>query len=148
MFFSNVGTLIGKKDSQADLQAFPSEEFTNIFKGLMDLSVSINRSDFLDAIDPMGLFTDPYEQNKLRLTFTQTGVTLYNDKTESEERMNFITPLSQDIQPVVIEVNALELKEQVSSCSAEQITLAFDENKLKITLGDNSELLLSAVEVG
>ena len=148
MFFSETGTLIGKKASVADLQAFPSEEFTSIFNSPMELSVTINRSTFLQVIDPMGLFTDPYEQNRIKLTFTQSGVTLYNEKTDSEEKMEFIPPLSQDIQPVVIEVNAMELKEELTASTAEQIKLSFDEGKLKLSLDNNLELLLSAVEVG
>ena len=148
MFFSEAGTLIGKKASSADLEAFPAENYTEVFKDSMPLSTKINTSTFLNIIDPMGLFTDPFEKNRIKLTFTQNDVTLYSEKTDSEERMEFIPPLSEDIQPVVIEVNAFELKEELTACTAEQIILSFDSNKLKITLDNNLELLLAAVEVG
>lgn len=148
MFFSEVGTLIGKKASSADLEAFPAENYTEVFKNSIEYSVSASTSELLNAVDPMGLFTDPYEKNRVKLTFTQNDVTISDERTGSEERISFIKGLPQDIQPVVIEVNAFELKEQLTTCTAQQITLAFNESMLKIDLDNNLSLLLAAVEVG
>ena len=149
MFFSNKGILTGKKASQADLESLTlfAQAYTDIFNDEMSNVVEISRTDLLDVIDPMILFTNSYEQNRIKITFTQTGMTFFDITSESEERVDFVTPLTEDIQPVVLEVNALELKEQLTACS-EIVKLSFDDTKLKLTMPDGSKMLLGIVEVG
>lgn len=146
-FFSEKGVLVGKKASSADLSAFPSSELVEIFSKPSDTSADINRSELSNVIDRIGLFTNPYEQNKVTVTFTKDSISLNSEETESSEAMGYVGgSLPVDIEPVVIDVNAQELKEIVGACSAEQIKIYFDEQKVMLVL-DGIKILLGSVAV-
>ena len=146
-FFSEKGVLVGKKASSADLKAFPAENLLEIFNNPSETSANISRSELAAVIDRIGLFTNPYEQNKVTVTFTKDSVSLNSEETESNESTSYVGgPLSVDIEPVVIDVNAQELKEIVNACTAEQIKIYFDEQKVMLVL-DGAKILLGSVAV-
>jgi DNA polymerase III sliding clamp (beta) subunit (PCNA family) len=139
--------LVGKKASSADLKAFPAENLLEIFNNPSETSANISRSELAAVIDRIGLFTNPYEQNKVTVTFTKDSVSLNSEETESNESTSYVGgPLSVDIEPVVIDVNAQELKEIVNACTAEQIKIYFDEQKVMLVL-DGAKILLGSVAV-
>lgn len=135
-FESEIGTLIGKKGSKADLDAYPAEELVEVFNLPVQSVVNINRTIFLNAVDRMGLFVDSNEQHKIKLTFTAEGLKLYSPSTDSSDIVDYITKLS-DFDEVELETNALDIKNVLTSCDTESLTVSFDaEIGVIITCGD------------
>lgn len=140
VFESTNGRLIGKKGT--DIAEYPAEDLSNLISNDLASSVQMNRTLFIQAVDRMCLFVDTYEQNRLYLTFTSEGLNLYSSKTESSEVVNYIKINTPITTPVKFSVDGFFLKNELTACDKEDITVRFsDEVGLQIKCGETTLML-------
>ena len=140
VFESTTGKLVGKKsDGLAD---YPASDLIGVISNDLASSVQMNRTLFIQAVDRMCLFVDEYEENRLTLTFTPEGLSLYSSKSDSSETINYLsvdTPLTSSVK---FSINGCFLKNQLSACDKEALTIRFsDEAGLQIVCGDVTLML-------
>ena len=140
VFESTKGKLIGKK--VADVSEYPANDLSNLINNDLASSVKMNRTLFIQAVDRMCLFVDAYEQNRLYLTFTTDGLSLYSSKTDSSELVRYIsidTPIEKEVK---FSVDGFFLKNELTACDKEDITVRFsDEVGLQIKCGEATLML-------
>lgn len=140
VFESTKGKLIGKKVEE--VSDYPATDLSNLISNELAYSVQMNRTLFIQAVDRMCLFVDAYEQNRLYLTFTKDGLSLYSSKTDSSELVNYIninTPIESEVK---FSVDCMHLKNQLTACDKEDLTVRFsDEVGLQIKCGETTLML-------
>ena len=140
VFESTTGKLVGKKaDGISD---YPASDLIGVISNTLASSVQMNRTLFIQAVDRMCLFVDAYEENRLTLNFTSEGLNLYAPKSDSSETINYIsvdTPLVSDVK---FSINGCFLKNQLSACDKEALTIRFsDAAGLQIVCGETTLML-------
>lgn len=127
VFESTKGKLVGKKQGSADVEGFPAEDLVEAFNTTLESSTEINRTQLLQAIERICLFTEAFDQGKLTLHFLKDKVVLHATSTNSEEGINYLTPFTEEVS-VTLEVEALKFKNELSACDMEKIIIGFNAN--------------------
>lgn len=127
MFYSNKGTVIGKKASQADLDKYPAEDLIGLLDVQVDNKASTLRTMLYQAVERVSLFVDAFSSYKLDITFTNESIELRSETTGSFEKVPYKDTDKYTGEPVHISIGADFLKTQLAACSAEVIELKFSE---------------------
>lgn len=125
LFSSTVGELYGKKCLPADLEAFPADGLTEAFNSTIEQSAKFSTTYLIQALDRMGLFADTLESNKLTISFDSEYITLISDKTKSQEKIKYTTPVATVTTPVTFAIDAKFFKDELQSLTADEITISF-----------------------
>lgn len=124
LFSSSLGTLYGKKATEEDLNNFPAENLVTSLNENYDYSCLVNRTTLINALDRMCLFTDGFDKNEVVLTFTSDSITLTTPKNQTHETLKYLEVSNYDSE-YKISIDALFLKNQLSSLAKEDITIKF-----------------------
>lgn len=142
VFESTRGRVVGVKLDSAELDEFPAAPLVDLISSPLATSVQVNRSDFSKALERMCLFVNPFENNKLQLTFGSDTLKLYDTKTKSTERLSYIatqTPITEDIS---LAVDGQFLKNQILACDKETLLVRVDATVgIQIKCGDTTFML-------
>lgn len=101
--------VIGKKCSQADLNAYPHQQLTELMSTTPNSYREINRSDLLGAAERIGLFTEKLDKTRINVTFSQDSLTIKEVKSQSVEIVNFVDKPSTDAQEVSMDISCDDL---------------------------------------
>lgn len=144
VFESSVGRLVGKKMAQSDVDNFPVEDLNEVFNLSSEHFVKINRTMLISAIDRICLFTKAYEGDNLTLVFKKDSVTLWSMSTKSNESVNYMNELPIDNE-VTLTVQSKALRDQLSACDQETLSMSFLEGVGVITECGDAKLLVGVV---
>lgn len=114
---------------------FPVEEIGGYLDAIFPASCKVPKDLFLDIIDRLSLFIEPYDKNGAYLTFTDTGINISSKQSSSFESVSYVT--SDNFMPFMCCVDIPVFKAQVESTPGETIQLWYgDEAAMKITSGN------------
>lgn len=140
IFYSTKGILIGKAITDEELNSFPTKELLESFNDNLPYVCIVNRTLFVNALDRLCLFTDPYDDNKITITFTNKNMIMKT--TNNNETLMYLQDISSEPIEKVVDVDALLLKDSLSSCLIERLTFKFgSDNGVQIQC-DSVDLLL------
>lgn len=141
IFTSDDAILLAEKASQADVDKFPAENLLEVFATVAELSTNINRTELLNAVDRISLFTSAYEQDKLKVVFRQNAVDLQSQSTGTTETVNYMADAEHQLPENTentIFVDSKYLKAILTACSEEKILVKFggETDGVQVHCGD------------
>ena len=147
MIYSSKGTLFGKKCVQDDVDQYPVQDLVSIISEKLNYSCKINRTLLINALDRICLFTQLFESNMVNVKFTKENLTLGSSTNAGNEVISYLSPINneEDIN-FNCNLDGAFLKNQLTSCTREDITLNFgSDNGIQIVC-DNVILTLGSLD--
>lgn len=129
VFESSDAILIGEKGVQEEIAQFPAASLVNTFTKSIDSSTKLIKTQFLQAVDRICLFSEAYENDKLSLVFKKDYVELHSKTTGSVESISYYEKgvLNTD-NDIPLEVDAKKLKSMVAACDREEMVVKIESS--------------------
>ena len=125
--YSSIGKLSGKLGSSVDLEMFPTDDIMDSIQKTLSHTCKLSNTLLSSALDRLNLFVDKIN-NGLTFTFTGTEVILKPLNSDCEEKIAYLQPLTESVEPVNIILNSVVLKSLLAVCNPETLTIKFENN--------------------
>lgn len=147
LFTSANGSLYGRKATQEDLEQFPAQDLIASLNESYDNECVINRTLLINALERTCLFTEGFDSNSITLTFTKDQITLTTKRNNTSESIKYLQPSNFDGE-FSINIDAVFLKNQLSSFPKEDILIKFGNESGIVLVCDNITQLSSSLDEG
>lgn len=139
--------VIGRKSSQADLDAFPVAPLMEVLTKQTTQSREINRSDLRAAADRMTLFTDVLDKTKVSLSFQAEGVVLSEEGSQSTELVKYADKSEVEIPETSMNISCADLINTLNAFSEKMFISYLQDTGVCLTSG-NIKLMICQVGEG
>lgn len=144
VFENQKGTLIGRKCSQSDVDAFPGEAVVEIMSNDLDNKIEINRTQLLDSLDRLCVLANENDRAALFFNFTKDYVEITSEKSKSFEKVNYMSG-SEANNDITLPLEGLRVRDVIATSATEKVSLSFDNDGIRIKDGDTI-LALGSIE--
>lgn len=144
VFENQKGTLIGRKCSQSDVDAFPGEAIMEVITSDLENNIEINRTQFLEALDRLCILANENDRTSLSFNFTKDYVEIISEKSKSFEKVNYMSG-SEANNNVTLLLEGLRMRNVIATSATEKVSLSFDNDGIRIKDGDTI-LALGSIE--
>ena len=128
LFTSDWGSLYGVSDMQFGVEEFMAERIVEAMSDKLPHEATINRTLLLNALDRICLFTQIFGNNVVEINLNNEGIILKSHISNSVESIKFIQPIA-NVEPITAKIDGESLKEVINSCTKEDLTLNFGNDK-------------------
>lgn len=141
---TDKNVLIATKESQADVEEYPVEGALSTLKNDYPYTAKVNRTALLNTLDRVCLFSNPFDNNSVNLTFSKTGVAISTKRSNTSEQLNFADPAANE-QQIKTVIEGAYLKALLSAIMFEDIVIGYgnEDGSIMMKAGEIS-LLVSA----
>ena len=128
LFTSEWGSLYGVSDTQFGVEEFMADRIVEAMSDKLPHEATINRTLLLNALDRICLFTQIFGNNVVEINLNNEGIILKSHISNSVESIKFIQPIA-NVEPITAKIDGESLKEVINSCTKEDLTLNFGNDK-------------------
>ena len=144
--YSLKGKLHGKKCLPEEVTAYPVNDLVQTIQEKLNYACKINRTLLINALDRICLFTGAFQSNQVTVTFTKSNVAIKSGANEGQEVIHYLAPIdTQEEINFSCDIDGSFFKNQLASCTREDLTLNFGSDSGIQIVCDNVVLILSTL---
>lgn len=132
--------LVGRTSNE-ELDTYPISDVIAFGSLDSDNKCKLSRTAMLNSLDRLGIFIELYDENGVYMNFDQTGLNLYNKKSNASEKVNYLE-YSKENKPFTCLIDIVKLKNSLESLSDDAFELQYGTDQaIKIVCGNTSEIV-------
>ena len=122
-----AGDVIINGTLMENIEQYPAQPLKELVAAEFTSKCTINKTEFLNALDRLNLFISEDDKNALRLTFAQDSITISSKKSNGNEMLKYVA--SSNVAPFTQLVDLVDLRNQLQTQSADTVKLLFGNDK-------------------
>lgn len=127
------------------IEEYPIDIIENLLTEEFQSVCKVNKNDFSALLDRMSLFVGAYDDNTIRLTFTNDGISVTNMNSKSTEVIEYID--SKNFTPFTCLIDIDSLFTQVKVYTSDAVELQYgNDSSIKLVDGDVTQVICLSEE--
>ena len=128
-----------------DVEEYPISKIDELLQVTLNSKCTVNKSDFLALLDRLSLFVSPYDNDTIKMVFSNKDVLISNKSDNSEESLGYVS--SENCTSYVCLVSIEYLLTQIKSCASDNVVLYYgSDSSIKVVDGDVTKIIALSTE--